>query len=623
MRSDLFEFGMGARRWTRAFISTSMCLVVVAAAQSQPLSPMAPRADARAGQPGTTESLIGALAGDAAVSPGLSKDEVDAWPREDGQADSSRENSPRRDQPLADSPRMNPSQTDLSQMDPAQMDPAQADPPEADRSPAHTTADAANGTSQTPDAVADKSLPALDGRQRMLARSRPLAPDAPITIAFHDADLGAALQAFAEFTGLNIVAGERVRGKTSLTLTRVPWRLAFKTFLEANGLAMQQSDGVIWVAPAAEVAVREKQRLEATARLNDLEPLTGRIFVLHYQRAEDVRKLLAGSGNQRVLSKRGNAMADPRTDHLFVTDLPATLDQIAELLKVIDQPARQVLIESRIVEADESFARNLGAKLALLGKPEDATSKGVLADPQGNIFNLPAGGLAGYGAATLGTTLFSAGASRMLAIELNALEAQGGGRIVASPRIVTADRVRALIEQGTELPYQAQVDTGVSTVQFRRAGLKLEVVPHITPDHHVMLDVDVTKDSVGSATTAGPAINTKHIQTQVQVDNGGTVAIGGIYLQDERRDTTGVPWLGSVPVIGALFRHRAVQHSKSELMIFISPSEVPPLPANAPDAPVMRAPRADDDVEPLPPAIPDIAWAASDPTPVSARQSTR
>ena len=578
MRSDLFEFRAGAHRWTRAILSTSICLAVVSTAQSQPLLPMVPRADVRAGQPGIAGSLIGMSEEGAAVLP---------------------------------------------EMDPAQTDPAEVDQSPADPSPAGATADAAPAKPQAPRANADKSSPAPDGMQRMLARRRPLAPDVPITIAFHDADLGAALQAFAEFTGLNIVAGERVRGKTSLTLTRVPWRLAFKTLLEANGLAMQQSDGVIWVAPAAEVAAREKQRLEATARLNDLEPLAARIFVLRYQRAEDVRKLLAGSGNQRMLSKRGNAMADPRTDHLFVTDLPATLDQIAELLKVIDQPARQVLIESRIVEADESFARNLGAKLALLGKPEGATSNGVLADPQGNIFNLPAGGLSGYGAATLGTTLFSAGASRMLAIELNALEAQGRGRIVASPRIVTADRVRALIEQGTELPYQAQVDTGVSTVQFRRAGLKLEVVPHITPDHHVMLDVDVTKDSVGTSTTAGPAINTKHIQTQVQVDNGGTVAIGGIYLQDERRDTTAVPWLGSVPVIGALFRHRAVQHSKSELMIFISPSEVLAIPPKAPDARGARAPRADDDVEPLPLAIPDIAWPASDPTPVSARQSTR
>jgi type IV pilus assembly protein PilQ len=428
--------------------------VVVATAHSQPLSPMAPRADVRAGQPGNAGALIGGSAENAAVSPGLPKNETDAWPPENSRADASRENSPQSDQPLAGSPRVNPSQTrpsqtDSSQIDSSQADPSQADPSGADPSPVGATADAADDIFRAPHTNADKSSPAPDGMQRMLARRRPLAPDAPITIAFHDADLGAALQAFAEFTGLNIVAGERVRGKTSLTLTRVPWRLAFKTFLEANGLAMQQSDGVIWVAPAAEVAVREKQRLEATARLNDLEPLAGRIFVLRYQRAEDVRKLLAGSGNQRVLSKRGNAMADPRTDHLFVTDLPATLDQIAELLKVIDQPARQVLIESRIVEADESFARNLGTKLALLGKPEGATSKGVLADPQGNIFNLPAGGLSGYGAATLGTTLFSAGASRMLAIELNALEAQGRGRIVASPRIVTADRVRALIEQGT------------------------------------------------------------------------------------------------------------------------------------------------------------------------------
>jgi type IV pilus assembly protein PilQ len=411
-----------------------------------------------------------------------------------------------------------------------------------------------------------------------------LGPEASITLAFHDAPLSAVLQAFAEFTGLNIVASERVRGKTSLALTRVPWRQAFQTLLEVHGLAMQQRGGVIWVAPAADLAAGEKRRLEAAARLDDLAPLTSRTFVLHYQRAEDVRKLLAGAGNQRVLSKRGSAMADPRTDHLFVSDLPVVLAQIAALLKAIDQPARQVLIESRIVEADASFARNLGARLALLGErpaQDGAPVPGAHGDAQGNIYNLPAGGQAGYGAAALGMTLLSAGSSRLLMLELSALETAGQGRIVSSPRIVTADRVRALIEQGTELPYQAQVDTGVSVVQFRRAGLKLEVVPHITPDHHVMLDVDVTKDSVGIATTAGPAINTKHIQTQVQVDNGGTVAIGGIYLQDERNDISRVPWLGSLPVVGALFRHRAVQHTKSELMIFITPSEVAPIRSTA------------------------------------------
>ena len=419
---------------------------------------------------------------------------------------------------------------------------------------------------------------ATQNRARARSRSLP-APEAPITLALSQVDLAAALQAFAEFTGLNIVASDKVRGRVSLSLNQVPWRRAFDTLLEVNGLAMQQHGNVIWIAPASEIAAREKQRFEADARISELEPLASRIFVLQYQRAEDIRKLLGGSGNQRVLSKRGTAMADPRTDHLFVTDLPGRLAQVAALIKSIDQPARQVLIESRIVEADESFSRNLGARLALAGgDPATAATspRGIQGNATGTIYDLSAGGIGGYAAATLGTTLFSAGDSRKLVLELSALEAQGHGRIVSSPRVVTADRVRALIEQGTELPYQAKVDRGMSAVQFRRAALKLEVIPHITPDHHVMLSVDVTKDSVGAETTAGPAIDTKHVQTQVEVENGGTVAIGGIYLQDERRDTSGVPWLSHVPIIGFLFRERAVSHSKSELMVFITPTEVNP-----------------------------------------------
>jgi len=427
----------------------------------------------------------------------------------------------------------------------------------------------------------DRTQPLIGSAQEASAVHglSPVDSDAPITLALNQVDLAAALKAFAEFTGLNIVASDHVHGTVTLSLTQVPWRRAFDTLLDGYGLAMQQHGNVIWIAPASEIAARDKQRFEAGARIAELEPLASRMFVLQYQRADDIRKLLAGSGNQRVLSKRGTAMADPRTDHLYVTDLPARLAQIAALIKSIDQPARQVLIESRIVEADESFARNLGARLALLGgspAPGGAPAGGIQGDANGNIYDLSAGGIGGYSAAALGTTLFNAGDSRKLMLELSALEAKGHGRIVSSPRVVTADRVRALIEQGTELPYQAKVDTGLSAVQFRRAGLKLEVIPHITPDHHVMLDVDVTKDSVGAETTAGPAIDTKHVQTQVRVDNGGTVAIGGIYTQEEHRDTTGVPWLGHLPLIGMLFRQRATKHSKSELMIFITPTEISP-----------------------------------------------
>lgn len=272
---------------------------------------------------------------------------------------------------------------------------------------------------------------------------------------------------------------------------------------------------------------------------------------------------------------------DARTNQLLVIDLAESIEQIQALLKAIDRPLRQVAIEVRIVEAEEGFSRELGARLAHLGETgRDSEPRELLAAKNGTIYELPAGPLAGFDAMNAGFTLFRAGVNRLLALELSALEADGYGKILSSPRIVTADRVRALIEQGTELPYQAKVGKGISGVQFRRASLKLEVTPHITPDGHVVLDVDVSKDSVGMQTQSGPAVNTKHLRTQVQVENGGTVAMGGIFIQDERTDVARVPWLGEIPLLGVLFRHSTHNKRKSELLVFITPNVVaqPPLP---------------------------------------------
>jgi type IV pilus assembly protein PilQ len=398
-----------------------------------------------------------------------------------------------------------------------------------------------------------------------------LAPDdKPISLNFQRAELGAVLNAFAKFTGLNIVASERVRGVVSLKLDKVPWRTAFDTLLDVNGLAMERHGNVIWVAPIADLAARERQRFEAHARAADLEPLASRTFELHYAHAEDVRRLLTGSGAQRVLSKRGAATADPRTNLLFVTDIEGRLVQIAALLASVDRPTRQVLIEARIVEGEHGFSRNLGVKLSMAAANADGTAKG-LTDAG---FDLSARPIAGFDAATAGLTLFAAGATRLLNIELSALEAQGRGEIVSSPRVVTADRMKAIVEQGTELPYQAKVGQGVSGVQFRRATLKLEVEPQIMPDGRVVLDLDVAKDSVGEQTDAGPAINTKHVQTRVEVEDGGTVSIAGIYATDDRDDVTRVPVLGKIPFLGALFRHRAHRDQRSELAVFITPRVV-------------------------------------------------
>ncbi|WP_334043843.1 type IV pilus secretin PilQ [Burkholderia ambifaria] len=396
-----------------------------------------------------------------------------------------------------------------------------------------------------------------------------------ISLNLQGAGLAAAFDALARFTGLNIIVGEQVRGTVTLRLNNVRWRDAFDTLLDTHGLAMSRRGNVIWVTPAAELAARERERFETHARAAELEPLASRTFALHYPRALDVQRLLAGATGQRLLSKRGAAAADPRTNLLFVTDLAPRLAQIAGLIDAIDRPSRQVRIEARIVEGEQGFSRNLGARIALRAQGRAAAADGAAsATDTRNALDLAARPLGGFEAATAGFTLFAAPLSRVLDVELSALEAQGRGQIVSSPRVVTADRVKAIVEQGSELPYQAKVGNGVSGVQFRRATLKLEVEPQITPDGRVVLDLDVTKDSIGEPTAAGPAIHTKHVQTRVEVENGGTVAIGGIYEQLNRDDVTRVPLLGKIPVLGALFRHRARRDQRSELVVFITPTVV-------------------------------------------------
>ncbi|MEJ8799624.1 type IV pilus secretin PilQ [Trinickia caryophylli] len=413
------------------------------------------------------------------------------------------------------------------------------------------------------------SAGAAGGRPRVL-------DDAPITMHFREASLADVLDAFARFTGLNIVASERARGPVTLFLNDVPWRTAFDTLLDAKGLAMTRRGNVIWVAPVAELAARERQRFEAHARAADLEPLASRTFVLRYPRAEDVQRLLTAAGAQRVLSKRGAAMADARTNLLFVTDLDARLAQVARLVEAIDKPNRQVLIEARIVEGARGFSRDLGARLSVRaaaaanGAGREAAGLGG-GGANGLVHDLAARGLGGFEAATAGLTLFAARATRLVTAELSALEAEGRGQLVSSPRIVTADRMKATVEQGTELPYQAKVRNGVSGVQFRRATLRLDVEPQITPNGRVVLDLDIAKDSVGEATAAGPAIDTKRVRTRVEIEDGGTVSIGGIYEQSRRDDVTRVPVLGKIPLLGALFRHRMAREQTSELVVFITP----------------------------------------------------
>mgnify|MGYP000409287661 CR=1 FL=1 len=411
-----------------------------------------------------------------------------------------------------------------------------------------------------------------------------------LSLNFQNIDVRSLLQVFADFTNLNIVTSDSVTGTLSLRLKDVPWDQALQIVLDSKGLASRRNGNVLWVAPRGELATKEKAELESQQQVTELEPLRSQVFRMNYQRADDVRNMLLGTGAgaaggtpSRILSKRGSLTSDARTNQLFISDIPSKLEEVQAFIQKIDIPVRQVMIEARIVEADDTFSRNLGAKLGFASKTNGAAygnnytnvtspitaANGTLAtDP---AVSLPANGINGVNAASVAVSLFNAGAGRFLALELSALEADGRGKIVSSPRVVTGDNIKALIEQGTEIPYQQATSSGATSVSFKKANLKLEVTPKITPDGNVFLDVDVNKDSVGIQTTNGFAIDTKHVQTQVLVENGGTVVIGGIYTQNERTDVNKVPLLGDIPVLGNLFKSTAKINNRTELLVFLTP----------------------------------------------------
>lgn len=387
---------------------------------------------------------------------------------------------------------------------------------------------------------------------------------APISMQFQQIELRTALQVIADFSGINLVVSDSVNGSLSLRLQDVPWDQALHTILQTKGLGQQRQGSVLWVAPWAELAAREKQLLESRSAMQVLEPLQTQAFALNHARAGDLLGALmavgaspAGTAAPRLLSARGSAMTDARTNQLFVTDIPERLQQVAQFIERVDVAQRQVLIEARIVEASDNFAASLGVRLAVnSGTP--------------NI-NLPASPLQGAQAPQVALSLFNASHSQRLGVELSALEAQGLGRVVASPRLVTADQAKAVIEQGTELPYTLAGANGVTSIAFRKANLRLEVTPQITPEGSITMRLEVHKDSVGQSTPAGFAIDTKHVSTQVRVEDGGTVMIGGIYETSHNDNRAGVPGLRDLPAWSWLFGNRSQRQHKQELLIFLSP----------------------------------------------------
>ncbi|NMM11796.1 MAG: type IV pilus secretin PilQ [Polaromonas sp.] len=414
-----------------------------------------------------------------------------------------------------------------------------------------------------------------------------------LSLNFQNIEIRSLLQVIADFTNFNIVTSDTVAGAVTLRLKDVPWDQALDIILQAKGLGMRKVGNVLLIAPKDELAAKDKLDLESRNAIQSLEQVRTQDFKLNYAKASDVAAGLlgtGGAGTTKILSPRGSVISESRTNQLFVTDIPTKLEQVQSLIAKLDIPVRQVLIESRIVEASDSFGKSLGVRLG--GRPFNTTSNVMVGSTYiapsvptgtapklglnigtyaGDFVNLPTAGQSGFPAATFAVSLFNSSLTRLLNLEISAMEADGQGKIVSSPRIVTADQVKAVIEQGTELPYQQSTSSGATSVSFRKANLKLEVTPQITPEGNVILNVDVTKDSVGQATTAGFAINTKHIQTQVLVDNGGTVVIGGIFEQTDRVDEAKVPFLGDLPGVGILFKTKTRTANKSELLVFITP----------------------------------------------------
>jgi type IV pilus assembly protein PilQ len=420
-----------------------------------------------------------------------------------------------------------------------------------------------------------------------------------LSLNFQNVEVRSVLNVIADFTDLNIITSDTVAGNLTLRLKDVPWDQALDIILQTRGLDMRKNGNVVWIAPRDELATKEKLALESNQQITELEPLRTETFQLNYAKGDDFQKLLTNP-LQRILSKRGSAVVDLRTNQVFVQDVSGRLDDIRRLLTQVDIPVRQVLIEARIVEANDTFSKNLGVRVGYnqqipggdgggrvrgtVGANLNNTAQETLSaagtqlvagtpnlSPDGQQVNLPAGGIGGFNPGALSIILFNQSFSRFLNLELSALEADGKGKIISSPRVMTANNVEALIEQGTELPYQQATSSGATSVSFRKANLALKVKPQITPDGNIIMTLDVNKDSVGQVTAAGLAIDTKHVQTQVLVENGGTVVIGGIYTQTTNATVTKVPFFGDIPFIGVFFRNSTRIDNKTELLVFITP----------------------------------------------------
>ncbi|MCB1773457.1 MAG: type IV pilus secretin PilQ [Gammaproteobacteria bacterium] len=414
-----------------------------------------------------------------------------------------------------------------------------------------------------------------------------------LSLNFQDIEVRAVLQLLADFTGLNMVVSDTVDGRITLRLKNVPWDQAMDIILKTKGLSMRRNDNVILVAPTEEIAAREKLELESQQQIEELAPLRSELIEINYAKASSLAELLKSEENN-LISERGSVSIDERTNTLLVQDTAAKLNEIRALVSELDVPIRQVLIESRIVIANNDFARDIGVKLGISGAGTKNTRTGVVGggiagdldasaiagpfittgggDNENLLVNLPQTLATGSGGA-LNMVLGKMG-SYLLRLELSAMQQEGKGEIVSSPRLITSDQNTAVIKQGVEIPYQEASSSGATSTSFKEAVLSLEVTPHITPDDRVIMDLKVNKDSPDFS-RAGPfnipPVDTRSLETSVLVENGETVVLGGIYEQTRTDTKNSVPFFGDLPGIGWAFKQKQTQDQSRELLIFVTP----------------------------------------------------
>jgi len=408
-----------------------------------------------------------------------------------------------------------------------------------------------------------------------------------LSLNFQDIEVRSVLQLIADFTGLNVVVSDTVRGSLTLRLKNVPWDQALDIILKTKGLGMRQTGNVMLVAPSEEIAAREKLELESQKQIEELEPMYSEYIQINYAKASEIAKLLKSS-DTTLMSDRGMVTTDKRTNTLLVQDTAGKLVEVRQLVARLDIPVRQVLIESRIVIANNDFSKELGVRFGLNKETEFNNGNNIISvggtrpNPTGAVLDPGVSGADGLlvdlgavgASSSIGMAVGKLG-SYMLNLELSAMEAEGQGEIISSPRVLTSNQKAAYIKSGTEIPYQEASSSGATSTSFQEAVLELKVTPQITPDNRLIMDLDISKDSVGEFSVDGiPSIDTNEVSTQVLVDDGETLVLGGIYEQVKRNEIDRTPFFGELPLVDWMFKKTLNQDDRAELLIFVTPKIV-------------------------------------------------